>query len=65
MTLEVLMAVGGLLLLMCVFANRILLEKTVASLSEENFDVYINKFVPSGDSGISLGQAYYGLLKEV
>ena len=48
-----------------VFANRILLEKTVASLSEENFDVYINKFVPSGDSGISLGQAYYGLLKEV
>jgi len=48
-----------------VFANRILLALSVCKLKKDGFDVYINEFVPSGDSGISLGQAYYGLMKEV
>ena len=47
-----------------VFANRILLRNTIALLSKEGFNVYWNKLVPAGDSGISLGQAYYGLLSE-
>ena len=47
-----------------VFANRILLEKAVSALSEDSFSVYINEFVPAGDAGISLGQAYYGLLSQ-
>ena len=47
-----------------VFANRILLTKTVDVLIQDNFEVYINEFVPAGDAGISLGQAYYGLLSQ-
>ena len=47
-----------------VFANRILLEETVSALKEDGFLVYINEFVPAGDAGISLGQAYYGLLSQ-
>lgn len=47
-----------------VFANRILLTKTVDALKQDNFEVYINEFVPAGDAGISLGQAYYGLLSQ-
>ena len=47
-----------------VFANRILLEKAVGALSEDGFSVYTNEFVPAGDAGISLGQAYYGLLSQ-
>ena len=47
-----------------VFANRILLKNTIALLTKERFDVYWNRLVPSGDAGIALGQAYYGLLKE-
>lgn len=47
-----------------VFANRILLKKTVSALKEDGFLVYINEFVPAGDAGISLGQAYYGLLSQ-
>lgn len=47
-----------------VFANRILLKNTIALLTKEGFDVYWNRLVPSGDAGIALGQAYYGLLKE-
>ena len=45
-----------------VFANRLLLRETIKLLSDNNFDVYSNEAVPSGDAGISLGQAYYGLL---
>lgn len=48
-----------------VFANRILLKEIISDLKKEKFEVYRNKLVPSGDAGISLGQAYYGLLKEV
>ena len=47
-----------------VFANRILLKKAVSALSEDGFSAYINEFVPAGDAGISLGQAYYGLLSQ-
>jgi hydrogenase maturation protein HypF len=28
------------------------------------FDVYVNEQVPAGDAGISVGQAYYLMLKE-
>ena len=46
-----------------VFGNRLLLELCIKELKAENFQVYYNKKVPSGDGGISLGQAYYGMLK--
>ncbi len=44
-----------------VFANRILLTKCIEILSVNGFEVYWNRLVPSGDSGIALGQAYLGL----
>lgn len=44
------------------FANRILLEKTVEALLAQNLKVYFNEKVPSGDGGITLGQAYYGIM---
>jgi len=46
-----------------VFANRILLEGCRSELEKRGFSVYWNRSVPPGDGGISLGQAYYGLLK--
>ncbi|MDD3262079.1 MAG: carbamoyltransferase HypF [Oscillospiraceae bacterium] len=46
-----------------VFANRILLEGCEEVLAKRGFAVYVNRQVPPGDGGISLGQAYYGLLK--
>ncbi len=45
-----------------VFLNRLLLRETVKLLSIKEFNVYTNEYVPAGDAGISLGQAYYGLL---
>ena len=45
------------------FANRILLETCTKELKEREFHVYYNKAVSCGDGGISLGQAYYGLLR--
>ena len=45
------------------FANRILLESCVDELQQRGFAVYYNQKVSCGDGGISLGQAYYGLLK--
>jgi hydrogenase maturation protein HypF len=45
-----------------VFANRLLLKLTFEGLLKKGFTVYTNEAVPCGDSGISLGQAYYGLL---
>ena len=45
------------------FANRILLENCVDELQKRGFVVYYNQKVSCGDGGISLGQAYYGLLK--
>lgn len=46
-----------------VFANRILLEGCESELAKRGFAVYYNRLVPPGDGGVSLGQAYYGLLK--
>ena len=45
------------------FANRILLESCVDELQKRGFAVFYNQKVSCGDGGISLGQAYYGLLK--
>jgi len=44
-----------------VFANKILLEKSVELLKANRFEVYFNKAVPTNDSGIALGQAFYAL----
>lgn len=41
-----------------VFANRLLLDDVLAVLRKDGFRVYINRQVPPGDGGISLGQAY-------
>ena len=46
-----------------VFNNRIILGKSQEALSDLGFKVYWNKKVPLGDGGISLGQAYYAMLK--
>lgn len=46
-----------------VFANRILLEGCGHELKKRGFSVFYNRQVPPGDGGISLGQAYYGILK--
>ena len=45
------------------FANRIVLENCVDELQKRGFAVYYNQQVSCGDGGISLGQAYYGLLR--
>lgn len=45
-----------------VFQNRILLEETVPLLEELGLTVYTNSQVPAGDGGLSLGQAYIGLM---
>ncbi len=47
-----------------VFANRLLLKMSVEALQNKGFKVYINELVPAGDAGISLGQAYLGLLSD-
>lgn len=47
-----------------VFGNRLLLSKTIDRLSDSGFEVYVNEQVPAGDAGISVGQAYYLMLKE-
>ena len=45
-----------------VFLNRIILRESIRILKENSFDVYVNKLVPAGDGGISLGQAYYVMM---
>lgn len=45
------------------FANEILLQRCCTLLQKKGFRVYYNEKVPPGDGGISLGQAYYGVLK--
>ena len=47
-----------------VFGNRMLLERSLDRLQEEGFEVFVNELVPAGDAGISVGQAYYLMLKE-
>ncbi len=39
------------------FQNMFLLQRTISSLSEYGFEVYLHKKVPPNDGGISLGQA--------
>lgn len=45
-----------------VFQNRLLLGRVVPLLRVAGFDVYWNERVPSGDGGVSLGQALIGLI---
>ncbi len=45
-----------------VFFNRLLLEETIPLLERDGFAVYTNECVPAGDGGLSLGQAYIGLM---
>ena len=45
------------------FANRILLETCIRELQKKGFQIFYNEAVSPGDGGISLGQAYYGLLR--
>jgi hydrogenase maturation protein HypF len=45
------------------FNNRIILSKTTELLKKEGFEVFWNRKVPLGDGGISVGQAYYGMLR--
>lgn len=47
-----------------VFNNRLILTKSIKALLDEGFNVFWNQKVPLGDGGISLGQAYYGLMYE-
>jgi hydrogenase maturation protein HypF len=47
-----------------VFNNRLILTKAIKALLNENFKVFWNQKVPLGDGGISLGQAYFGLMYE-
>ncbi len=47
-----------------VFNNRFILTRSIVALKEQNFEVFWNQKVPLGDGGISLGQAYYGLMYE-
>lgn len=44
-----------------VFANSILTKMITDGLKKENFVVYLNESVPTGDGGIALGQAYIAL----
>ena len=48
-----------------VFNNRIILGRAIEALTDNGFKVYWNKKVPLGDGGISLGQAYYAMLKGI
>jgi hydrogenase maturation protein HypF len=46
------------------FVNRLLMSNTIKLLEENNFDVYTNEQVSSGDNGICLGQAYLAIMEE-
>jgi hydrogenase maturation protein HypF len=48
-----------------VFQNRILTDETLRLLREAGFSVYCNVAVPPNDGGVSLGQAYIGMLHAV
>jgi hydrogenase maturation protein HypF len=43
-----------------VFQNTLLTERTLTLLRERGFRVYVNRLVPPGDGGLSLGQIYLG-----
>lgn len=42
------------------FQNKYLTERALERLQQEGFQVFINRQVPSGDGGLSLGQAVVG-----
>lgn len=44
-----------------VFQNKILMERSLNVLRENDFKVYYNKAVPTNDGGIALGQNYIGM----
>ncbi|MGC8872406.1 MAG: carbamoyltransferase HypF [Caldimicrobium sp.] len=46
-----------------VFMNGPLMFKTLSLLKEEGFETLRNELFPPNDGGISLGQAFYGVLK--
>ena len=43
-----------------VFQNTVLTELSLTLLKERGFRVYLNRLVPPGDGGLSLGQIYLG-----
>lgn len=43
-----------------VFQNKLLTERILSLLRERGFFVYVNRLVPPGDGGLSLGQIYLG-----
>ncbi len=43
-----------------VFQNTVLTELTITLLKKRGFHVYVNRLVPPGDGGLSLGQIYLG-----
>lgn len=47
-----------------VFQNSVLLSETMKRLKKKEFDVFINETMPTNDGGLSLGQAYIGLMKK-
>ncbi|MGC4019374.1 MAG: carbamoyltransferase HypF [Muricomes sp.] len=47
-----------------VFQNSVLSNYMIKLLREHHFEVYYNMAVPPNDGGISLGQAYIGLISE-
>ena len=55
--------IGQVILAGGCFANRILLENCISVLQERGFRVYYNEKVSPGDGGISVGQAFYGSLR--
>jgi hydrogenase maturation protein HypF len=46
-----------------VFQNAVLLKDLKDKLADAGFTVYINRLVPPNDGGISLGQAYIGMMR--
>jgi hydrogenase maturation protein HypF len=42
-----------------VFQNQLLRELLIPLLIESGFEVFLNKAVPPGDGGLSVGQIWY------
>lgn len=40
-----------------VWQNRLLLERVVGDLAQQDFDVIVHRQVPANDGGLALGQA--------
>lgn len=47
------------------FQNRLLLESTVADLSERGLNILLAQHMPTGDGGLSLGQAAVGAARMI